>query len=259
MYGEKEVVLPLFTGHVARGLLLHIVREVDIGTSGFLHKLGTVKPYSVTPLRFRSRSRVKEGFVLNPFFPCRVRFRLMKDEYAKYLLDFLQTRDCLLVFDTTFRIASLRVRCKTYEELEKDAQETDGFKLQFRSPPYLASLGSRYHWMFPDAVKVFSSLMRVWNLFSASRRFDKDEYVAYKEWLTRNVGVSEYELWTRMAVMRNKKAKGFVGWATYESDDLKSDWNRMTHTLARFAEYANIGGNRTGGFGVVEYVSEPRA
>jgi CRISPR-associated endoribonuclease Cas6 len=108
--------------------------------------------------------------------------------------------------------------------------------------------------MFPDAVKVFSGLMRCWNLFSDGRGFGKEEYVAYREWLGKNVGVSEYELWTRLAVMRNKKATGFVGWVTYELKDKKSEWNKVTHMLAKFAEYANIGGNKTGGFGMVKLV-----
>jgi hypothetical protein len=53
LYGEKSVVLPFFTGHVARGLLLHIVRLVDPSAAGILHELNVSKPYSVTLLRFR--------------------------------------------------------------------------------------------------------------------------------------------------------------------------------------------------------------
>jgi CRISPR-associated endoribonuclease Cas6 len=162
-----------------------------------------------------------------------------------------------MVFDTVFRIASLSVNCKSYEELEKEADAADAFRLSFRSPTYFASLGSGYHWMFPDAVKVFSGLMRCWNLFSDWRRFGKEEYVAYREWLGKNVGVSEYELWTRLVVMRSKKAVGFVGWVTYELKDLESEWNKITCMLARYAEYANIGGNKTGGFGVSRFVQRP--
>ena len=254
MYGEKEVVLPFFSGYVARGLLLHFVRQVDPSASGLLHELNTAKPYSVAPLRFKSRGRTREGFVLDPLFPCRVWFRFLKDEYSTYLLSFFQKQNSVLVFDTTFRIASMSVNCRSYEELEKEAQPCDAFRLVFRSPTYLASLGSSFHWMFPDAVKVFCGLLRVWNLFSDCRRFGKEEYVAYKEWLTKNVGVSEYELWTRLAVMRRKKATGFVGWVTYELKDKESEWNKITCMLAKHAEYANVGGNKTGGFGVTRFV-----
>jgi CRISPR-associated endoribonuclease Cas6 len=252
MYGEGEVTLPFFSGHVARGLLLHMVKQVDPGASGLLHELNVSKPYSVTPLRFKSKARTEEGRVLDPRFPCRVSFRFLKDECATYLLNFFQQQNSVTIFDTTFHIASMSVNCKGYEELEREAQAVDEFRLVFRTPTYLASLGSSFHWMFPDAVKVFSSLMRVWNLFSDGRRFGKGEYVAYKEWLTRNVGVSEYELWTRLAVMKRKKATGFAGWVTYELKDKEGEWNKVTCMLAKFAEYANVGGNKTGGFGVTK-------
>jgi len=251
MYAEKSVVLPFFTGYVARGLLLHVVRMVDPAASGLLHELDVSKPYSVTPLRFKSKARNEQGYVLDALFPCRVSFRFLKDEYSTFILNYFQKQNSLMVFDTVFRIASLSVNCKSYGDLEKEAQAVDRFRLLFRTPTYFASLGSGYHWMFPDAVKVFTSLMRVWNLFSDGRRFSKEEYVAYKEWLTENVGVCEYELWTRLAVMRKKKATGFVGWVTYELKDKESEWNEVTFMLARFVEYANVGGNRTGGFGVV--------
>jgi CRISPR-associated endoribonuclease Cas6 len=251
MYAEKPVVLPFFTGYVARGLLLHVVRQVDPAASGLLHELNVSKPYSVTPLRFKSRSRYEDGYELDPYFPCRANFRFLKDEYSTFILNYFQKQNSLMVFDTVFRIASLSVNCKSYVDLEKEAQAVDRFRLVFKTPTYLASLGSSFHWMFSDAVKVSTSLMRVWNLFSDSRRFSKEEYVAYKEWLRENVGVCEYELSTRMAVMRGKKATGFVGWVTYEMKDKKSEWNKVTCMLARFAEYANVGGNRTGGFGVV--------
>lgn len=250
MYAEKSLVLPFFTGYVARGLLLHMVRIIDPAASGLLHELNVSKPYSVTPLRFKSRGRTDKGYVLDPQFPCRVGFRFLKDDYSALVLSFFQKQNSVMVFDTLFQIASMSVNCKSYEQMVGEAQATDRVVLEFRSPTYLASLGSSYHWMFPDAARTFSGLMRCWNLFSDVRRLEKEEYVAYKEWLGKNVGVCEYELWTKLAVMRNKKATGFEGWVKYEMKDIESEWNKMTCVLARFAEFANVGGNRTGGFGV---------
>jgi len=88
MFAEKPVVLPFFTGYVARGLLLHVVKAVDPAASGLLHELNVSKPYSVTPLRFKSKSRTDGGYVLDPLFPCRVSFRFLKDEYSTFLLSF---------------------------------------------------------------------------------------------------------------------------------------------------------------------------
>lgn len=253
MYAEKPVVLPLFTGYVARGLLLHIVRQIDPAVSGLLHELNVSKPYSVTPLQFKSRGRLENGYELDPCYPCHATFRFLKDEYSTFILNYFQKQNSVMVFDTVFRIASLSVNSKSYADFEKEAVAVDRFRLLFRTPTYFANLGSQYRWMFPDAVKVFAGLMRVWNLFSDGRRFGKEEYLAYKEWLAKSVGVCEYDLQTRLAVMRKKKATGFVGWVTYEMKDRESEWNRITCMLARFAEYVNAGGNRTGGFGVVRF------
>jgi len=254
MYAEKEVILPLFTGHVARGLLLHIIRRLDPSVSINLHELNVSKPYTVTPLRFKSKGRCEKGYVLDPLHPCRVGFRFLKDEYAAYLLKFFQQRNSVMVLDTTFRIASLNVNCKSYEDIEKESIPINELKLIFKTPTYFASLGSGYHWMFPDAVKVFSNLMRAWNMFSDGKRFSKEDYIAYKEWLTKNVGVAEYQLETKLAVMRQKKITGFAGWVTYELKDTESEWNKTTCMLAKYAEYSNIGGNKTGGFGVTKIV-----
>lgn len=257
MYAEKPVVMPFFTGHVARGLLLHFIRLVDPAASGLLHELNVSKPYSVTPLRFKSSSRTENGYVLDPQFPCKVSFRFLKDEYSTYLLAFFQKQNSALIFDTTFQIASMSINCKSYVDLEKEAQAVAAFTLDFRTPTYLANLNSDYHWMFPDPVKVFCSLMRCWNQFSDERRFTKEEYVAYKNWLAKNVGVSRYELQTRLAVMRNKKATGFTGAVTYELKDKENAWNKTTCMLARYAEYANIGGNKTAAYGQTKlYVDE---
>ena len=256
LYGEKGVVLPFFTGHVARGLLLHIIRQIDPSAAGVLHELDVSKPYSVTPLRFRCASRVENGFVLDAAYPCRVGFRFLSDELAGYVLRFFERQNSVMIFDTVFRIASLSIKSKSYGDLEREANAVKRFRLVFETPTYLPCLGSSYRWMFPDAVRVFCGLMRVWNKFSEDRRFSKEEFLAFKEWLAKNVGVCGYRLGTRLAVMRNKKAVGFVGWCAYEMGDLESEWNRVTVMLAKYAEYSNIGGNKTAGYGVTKIISE---
>jgi CRISPR-associated endoribonuclease Cas6 len=253
LYGEKSVVLPFFTGHVARGLLLHIVRLVDPSAAGVLHELNVSKPYSVTPLSFKSVSRVENGFVLDSAYPCRVGFRFLQDDLASYILMFFKKQNSVMIFDTVFHIASLSIKSKSYADLEREAEAMKQFKLVFDTPTYLPCLGSSYRWMFPDAVRVFSGLMRIWNKFSDGRRFNKEEFLAYKNWLSKNIGVCGYKLKTRLAVMREKKAVGFVGWCAYEMKDLESEWNKVTVMLAKYAEYSNIGGNKTAGYGMTKF------
>jgi hypothetical protein len=57
MYGEKPIVLPFFTGYVSRGLLLHVIRQVNPDLASLLHDADKPKPYSVTPLRFKAKKK----------------------------------------------------------------------------------------------------------------------------------------------------------------------------------------------------------
>jgi hypothetical protein len=138
MYAEKPVMMPFFTGNVARGLLLHFIKLVDPAASGLLYELNVSKPYSVTPLRFRSSNRTENGYILDPLFPCKVGFRFLRDEYSTYMLSFFQKQNTALIFDTTFQIASMNINCKSYAALEKEAQAVDGFALEFKTPTYFA-------------------------------------------------------------------------------------------------------------------------
>lgn len=247
---ENSVLFPLFTGYVSRGLLLHMLRQVDPSVSALLHEPDKIKPYSVTPIRFRSKGRVGDKYILDETKPCNVRFRFLNDELATVLLKYLCEGGNPLIYDVKFRIDSVRVRSESYNDiLGVSRKPTALINLRFITPTYLAALGTDYHYMFPDPVKVFMNLMRLWNSFSDDRKFGSEEQREYMDWLSKNIGVSKYRLETTIAYMREKKATGFTGWIEYElrADD---EWNNITQALAKFAEYSNIGGNRTGGFGV---------
>jgi len=248
LYAEKEFPLPRFTGYISRGLLLNIVREVNPAVSQDLHEANRPKPYSVTPIYFRSKAKSQEGFIVDPMHPCRVKFRFLRDEHARLITEYFLKKSTLTVFDTTLQIASLAVRCQEYRQIEEESKPQASFQLLFKTPTYLATLGSSYHYLFPEPNRIFLNLLRLWNEYSTGRRYGKEEFIGYRKWLTRELGVSEHRLATRLAHMGKKKATGFVGWVTYESRT-SNQWDKLTATLARFAEYSNIGGNRTGGFG----------
>jgi len=76
LVGEKEVTLPRFTGYISRALFLNMMRLVDPAEAMMLHEPESVKPYSVTPLMFKSRARTPSGYVLDPAYPCRVGFQV---------------------------------------------------------------------------------------------------------------------------------------------------------------------------------------
>lgn len=257
LLAEKEVELPRFTGYVSRGLLLTMLRRMNPSESERLHEPDARKPYSVTPLRFRARRRTERGYLLDPSAPCRVEFKFMEDESARMLLDYFAGRDGLLIYDTEFKVASITLDSASYEELEA-SEPVDSFRLIFRSPTYLSSAGSRWDLLYPDPVQLFTGLLRIWDTCTTGKRYGPGGLEEYREWLRVHAGVTQHLLRTSLAEMARKRAVGFTGWATYGLD-ANDKWNRLTVTLARLAEYSNVGGNRTGGFGEVRYIPEQEA
>ena len=255
LLAEKEVELPSFTGYVSRGLLLTMLRRMDPSESERLHEQDARKPYSVTPLRFRARRRTERGYLLDPSAPCRVEFKFMEDESARMLLDYFAGRDGLLIYDTEFKVASITLDSASYEELEA-SEPVDSFRLFFRSPTYLSSAGSRWDLLYPDPVQLFTGLLRIWDTCTTGKRYGPGGLEEYREWLRVHAGVTQHLLRTSLAEMARKRAVGFTGWATYGLD-ANDKWNRLTVTLARLAEYSNVGGNRTGGFGEVKLQLKP--
>jgi len=52
----------------------------------------------------------------------------------------------------------------------------------------------------------------------------------------------------------DQKGHRIVGWVTCEIKDKESEWNKVTYMLAKYVEYANVGGNKTRGYGVTRLI-----
>jgi hypothetical protein len=81
---------------------------------------------------------------------CRATLRFLKGGIATYPFSFFRKQSTVLVFDTPFHVASSNVKGKNSRDMEKDARAAEAFRLHFRTPTYLSSLGGSFFWMFPD-------------------------------------------------------------------------------------------------------------
>ncbi|MBS7287903.1 MAG: CRISPR-associated endoribonuclease Cas6 [Candidatus Freyarchaeota archaeon] len=252
MRAEKNLTLPYFSGYVSRGLLLHIIRAVNPSLASEMHEANVPKPYSVTPFIFRKAGKNEKGYVVDASQPIKTCFRFLRDEPAEAFLNYFQSSNTVTIYDTTLTVTTLHVKNEGYDELWNNiTNPAETIKLTFLTPTYLSTQGTNYHHMFPDHTRIFTHLARSWNNFSNHNQLTKEECTEYERWLLKNIGVSQHKIKTTIAYMGEKKATGFTGWVIYELADT-SKWNTITQILAKFAEYANIGGNRTGGFGVTK-------
>jgi CRISPR-associated endoribonuclease Cas6 len=250
-FAEKSVKMPLFTGYVARGLALHILNRVNPALSQNLHEPNSVKPYSVTPLYFKSTKKFADGYQLDASSPCIFKIRFLNDSIAKNVLDFFSANESMMIYDTSFKVASMTVRSEDFENV----QDAKLFKMIFDTPTHLAKIGSKFDQVFPEPLSVFPNLMRIWDS-CMSEKFGKVVHTKYKEWMARSTTVSAYDLRT-LTVTAGKSMKiGFAGWCAYRIVG-DSEFSLITNKLAKLAEYSNVGMERTAGFGVVKYNIRP--
>lgn len=234
-----------------------MLHHVDPGLAAELHEPDVPKPYSVTGLYFRSKGRMGDGYILDPAYPCIFKIRFLNDRHAQKALQYFQAKSTIIIADTTFRVASIGIRSETYRDLiERATPNVDAFRLVFKSPTYLAVRGASFHHLFPEPRRLFLSLAKLWNYNATGEEIEDTD--AYAKWLKLNLGVSGYALETKFVQAGRKELIGFMGWTNYRIKE-KDEWGKVTCALAKFAEYSNIGANRTGGFGVTKHEAKVKA
>ena len=256
------ITLPKFTGHVVRAMLLAMVGSVDGSAAGRLHEMGEPKPYSVTPIRFKASGRTDKGFILAPGAPCGFSVRFLDDSYMRYVVRYFTEHGDVEACGGRLRVESVHVSSKSYEELYSEASEARSFILKFLTPTYFSKWGVEFHESFPQPVSVFTNLLRLWNEFSPIK-FDRK---TFRGWVEGSIAVSGYHLRRDMKpidVGGGRAVGGFKGWCAYKffpSEEYEErthrDFLKLLYTLCRFGEFSNVGGNRTGGFGVIKFLPE---
>jgi CRISPR-associated endoribonuclease Cas6 len=249
IFATKSVKFPLFTGYIARGLALYMLRTVNPSISQNLHEPNAVKPYSVTPLYFKSSRKFVDGYEIDISSPCIFKIRLLDDSITKNVVDYLASHESVMIFDTIFKIASVRTKTEDFTKIS----DNKIFRINFTTPTHLSKISSKFDAVFPEPLSVFSNLMRIWDS-CMHEKFGKENHTKYKIWTEKDVTVSAYDLRTVTVFGKSMKI-GFIGWSNYriDDDDKNSEFSLITNKLARFGEYSNIGMERTAGFGVVRY------
>ncbi|OYT65252.1 CRISPR-associated endoribonuclease Cas6 [Candidatus Bathyarchaeota archaeon ex4484_205] len=249
---EKPLHVPLYTGDIVRGIFLHIVRKIDPALSFKLHEEQTPKPYATTPLYFKSKGKFAKGYVVDHTYPVSFTIKLLTDDLVERILENIPECFHLTIISTSAYVMNIGFDSISYDELI-DAEPKERFRIVFKTPTYFSQLGSKYHSLYPDPIKLFTNLFTLWNLYSSNdlyRDINSDDLVL---WLRKNVGIVEHTLRTVYVETRERKLVGFKGWATYEAP-LGDEMNKIIQTLSRFGEYSNVGGYRTAGFGVMHYI-----
>ena len=276
------VVFGSFSGFASRGLFYELVRRVDEGRAEGLHSLKRLSPFSSTPiiqLAPKGPKIVYRNISQDALYA--VRFTIFDGRLTKLVLDaLLQEGEPLRLIDSEIKIVDVSVLHEEYSRLFEEAKPVKRFMVDFITPTFfrLSPLiafhtfpsrrtairisksrlkkARRFH-PVPEPVLMMRSLTRLWRAFS-----DKPfNYSSYLSWVS-SMGISlagyPSGIKTRRLyehVTTKKFVVGFTGKVNFSiPEDLYIEkWAKITDALLKFAEYSNIGGGRTAGFGMIKY------
>jgi len=241
-----------FSGTFLRAFFLRVIAGIDRDLAKRLHNSSNfwgMSPYSTVPLHPIDLGEfllfpIKVNVVRDSeyFVGFNLVWEVFKDIFPEMLDSFL--RSLILINDCKFSPVESYVSRFKYN--------VNAFRktlVIFRTPTYFRQIGSSKNFLLPTTEKLVFSMAKIWNAFS-EEKFDK----AYlEENVIPNIHVIGYRIRTIKPIKLDEKRSviGFVGKVAYEIDDLESA--KIFHKLLSLAKYSNIGGNRTGGFGVINF------
>ncbi len=263
-----------FSGFAVRGVFFDVLKRVDEQLALRLHSQKALAPYSVTPVEVLRGNY--SSFIYNRFDgPLQAQFKIsvlepgLMDVFTQMLLS--SGSPTLRLADAETSIVELAVVQQGFDSLLEGAKPVRRFEVFFRTPCYFRrsipgspsdsvsrAVKPPYRSIpLPDVGLIFRNLARLWRRFSGLT-FDYRNYVAWVD----GGGVALAGFPNGIRTMRvyehpglNKWVMGFIGSVRFSipGDMFSEKFARFTDALMKFAEYSNVGGNRTAGFGVVKY------
>jgi len=159
-----------------------------------------------------------------------------------------------IVIDISEFVAkNVNVELIDFTNFSRSSNSVFKFKIKFLTPTYFQKRNSNTTIRFPSPVSLFTNLTHLWN--SLTPNDYHIDFNDFYDWIDMNLFLTSYNLRTRtFDIGKDSRPVGFVGWATFINKDPENEFANWLDTLRRFGEYTNLGGNRTSGYGSMEYI-----
>jgi CRISPR-associated endoribonuclease Cas6 len=257
--------LPWFVGHECRAGFISLVSRLDPELGRVFHEgVGGRSVFSLKPLRFVSgfslvfpeesfrRFPVDGNVVFEPGARALMSVTIFNDDLAGKLLSKLfssvQSLN-LVVKNYGFSLERLGVFLIDPNEALRSGEVVDEVDIDFMTPTYFNPLRGdmSYKVLYPDPTLLFASLISIAHQLTGAS-YPKPEELAS------HVYVSGLDIKTPYVREVTQEAPtGFVGWAKIKiKKNVDSEVKKILIGLLRLGEVTNVGGNRSGGYGVIK-------
>ena len=263
-----------FTGFLARGFVYSIIKSVDEEYATLLHdkRIAKYSPFSTTPFYTITRKRIviyPRKVMRGTSFAFDV--KILDDDLARiYMRGVSDISEVQLGKMGRAQLCSTSVKVVKLLETKNIASIPSKFRVSFFTPTYFRvrvprTLRKKCRKMrtrllpLPEPTHMFTNLFNLWN--ACFKHKVREEYlewlIQYPILISRIKGLDTHKVYEHP--MKGVFAIGFTGTVYYAfAEDVYDErMARITFQLLRLAEYSNVGGNRTAGFGWVK-VRYPR-
>ncbi len=251
----KEAYYPTFTGHILRGAILSIINEEKPTIAEILHESNKMRPYSIAPLSYQEIRWTKRGEVhIIPGDSMSFQLNIFDKSIEYLILQIFESKEIfqLKLFQDPFLIEKIEVIKNEFSDLLSFEKKLEKFRFKFLTPTYFSIRKQKFPLRFPDPRYLFANLSRIWNNFNKDIQINEE---MFHEWVSNSISVTGYNLETStLNISKGIPKIGFKGWVNYKIYSEEKKYQMWIDVLAKFAEFSNIGGGRTAGFGCVKYI-----
>lgn len=250
LISKSDCILPKFTGNIARASLLRYLSDLDEELVETLHKANHIRPYSIKQLALHknSASEIRKDLLINTndilFFEIGVLDKKILEETVNL---FVKNSSKLLKFcESDFAIVSVEYS----QHNPPPKNHSKKVKIYFRSPTYFTVKAKPEPMLFPDPKYFFMNLTKIWNTMNPEIVIPEEQIY---EWIDKNVVINDYATYTRRVhISKSRPINGFMGWVVYRFKE-KKEYFPWMNVLLEYAKISNVGGNRTGGMGEIDF------
>ena len=182
LVASRDFLMPKFTGYIARGIILHLVKSANPSKALDLHESNLLKPFAVEPLYFRAKAKSPEGYLVDSSAPCAMVIKVLDDSMVQEFMLCMSSNDRLMIRDCELFFRDLNIEHNSFKEILSGGRADQRFGVDFNTPTYFSMQGSAFYSVLPEPSRLMMNILRIWNRFS-TEKVGKETYTDFMKWL----------------------------------------------------------------------------
>lgn len=277
-FANDNLFFKYFSGYYVRGFFYSTLKKIDSNLAEKIHNSKTLSPFSSKALTVEQKNykhvilrRIDRHSLVS------FSYSIFSPEVSRKFIELVVQDGVVTFLDKRFDLNSVSLREVKWSDLVESSKPVRRFDLVFLSPTYFRlppTLLERYearlkvvykkekasyrYYPLPDPSLLIRSVTKIWKTFSPV----KLNLAGLISWVgAGGVAISGFQDGIRTFRLyehekANKWVVGFTGRVGYSipNDLFNENFARNLDALLKFSQFSNVGGGRTAGLGMVEYI-----